>query len=174
MTLNPITALSEQLQKLITEHGSAAILREHLALFKDQVVVLEKQSVALEKKIAVLESDKLLMHTKMKDLEVINEQLKDDNSDLRKQAETHNNPVASGSLGKIKERILLFLATEHDDVTAEQLAQAISVNSQVVLFYLEELKQTKMVYDMLNTMRPTRWRLWHEGRRYLVERSLIK
>lgn len=47
MSLNPITALSEQLQKLINEHGSAAILRDHLALFKDQVLLLEKENLRL-------------------------------------------------------------------------------------------------------------------------------
>jgi protein-arginine kinase activator protein McsA len=47
MSLNPITALSEQLQKLINEHGSAAILRDHLALFKDQVLLLEKENTRL-------------------------------------------------------------------------------------------------------------------------------
>lgn len=48
MTLNPIAAVSEQLQKLITEHGSAAILRERLALFVDKVSHLEKENADLK------------------------------------------------------------------------------------------------------------------------------
>ncbi len=63
MNINPITALSEQLQKLITEHGSAIILRDHLALFKDKLIMSEKEfsaltieNVKLKDKIETLES----------------------------------------------------------------------------------------------------------------------
>jgi hypothetical protein len=48
MNLNPVVALSEQFQKLINEHGSAAILRDNLAFFKTQIEALEKQIKKLE------------------------------------------------------------------------------------------------------------------------------
>jgi hypothetical protein len=51
MNLNPIVALSEQLQKLLNERGSSAILRDHLALFKDQVLMLEKENLRLVNEI---------------------------------------------------------------------------------------------------------------------------
>ena len=56
MNLNPITALSEQLEKLINEHGSAAILRDHLAMFKDQVMILEKKAAMLETENTIAKS----------------------------------------------------------------------------------------------------------------------
>ena len=46
--------LSDQLQKLITEHGSAAILRDHLALFKDQLTMADKKISMLESENAIL------------------------------------------------------------------------------------------------------------------------
>jgi cell division protein FtsB len=63
MTLNPITVLSEQLQKL-------AIHRNHLALFKDQVVLLEK-------KAALLESENAELKAKVEQLTKDNEELRD-------------------------------------------------------------------------------------------------
>jgi uncharacterized protein with PIN domain len=69
MNLNPITALSEQLQKLITEHGSSTILRDHLALFKDQVVLLEKKS-------ALLETENTMLKAENEKLKLENQQLK--------------------------------------------------------------------------------------------------
>jgi hypothetical protein len=58
MSLNPITALSEQLQKLINERGSSAILRDHLALFKDQVSLLEKENLRLVDECGIYKIDK--------------------------------------------------------------------------------------------------------------------
>lgn len=82
MGLNPITALSEQLQKLINEHGSAAILRDHLALFKDQVALLEKKATALESEHIVLKGEnqklKLDLEISQKDNEELRSKIQED------------------------------------------------------------------------------------------------
>lgn len=94
MSLNPITALSEQLQKLINEHGSASILRDHLALFKDQVVLLEKENAALTEKIKVLQSEK--------------EQLTKDNEELRSKIQEYDQqtkqPAKKADMSKVYRR----------------------------------------------------------------------
>lgn len=76
MTLNPITALSEQLQKLINEHGSAAILRDHLALFKDQVVILEKKAALLVSENTILKAENTELKAKVNQLTKDNEELR--------------------------------------------------------------------------------------------------
>jgi hypothetical protein len=56
--------LPELVEKLINEHGSAAILRERLAFIRDQAQILEKQNaqlqqenVTLKKRVAELETE---------------------------------------------------------------------------------------------------------------------
>jgi hypothetical protein len=44
------------IDKLITEHGSASILRDHLALLRDQAKVLEKENTDLKKRVSELET----------------------------------------------------------------------------------------------------------------------
>jgi len=50
--MNPLTAI----EKWISEHGSAASLRDHLALVKEQMAAVEKQKVACETAKSELES----------------------------------------------------------------------------------------------------------------------
>jgi len=83
MTLNPITALSEQLQKLINEHGSASILRDHLAMFKDQVLLLEKKTTLSGSENAVLKR-------KLEESESKINKLTKDNEELRNKIQIHD------------------------------------------------------------------------------------
>jgi hypothetical protein len=57
MDFKPIKLLTDQFEKLITEHGSAAILRDHLALFRDQIKLLGEKIETLEKENARLKTD---------------------------------------------------------------------------------------------------------------------
>jgi hypothetical protein len=54
MDFNPIKLLTEQIEKLITEHGSAAILAEHVSLLKTRIDTLIYQIETLEKQNADL------------------------------------------------------------------------------------------------------------------------
>ena len=53
MSLNPFTAI----EKLITEHGSAAILRERLALASDQYAALERRISELTNALETLRAE---------------------------------------------------------------------------------------------------------------------
>jgi len=44
-------SLVDAISKLITEHGSAEILRTHLALIRDQASVIEKENADLKKQL---------------------------------------------------------------------------------------------------------------------------
>jgi hypothetical protein len=41
--MNPITALFDPIEKLITEHGSAVIQEKHIALLREQIAILKEK-----------------------------------------------------------------------------------------------------------------------------------
>lgn len=69
MKLNPITALSDLLGKLVVEHGSAVITEKNLAYLRDQLT-------AAEKEIDRLTTDNENLKAKTENLTTENEQLK--------------------------------------------------------------------------------------------------
>jgi hypothetical protein len=73
MSLNPITALSKQLEKLINEHGSAAILRERLALFVDKISQLEKENADLKTELHKTHEECIRLRSQIKNQSVANE-----------------------------------------------------------------------------------------------------
>ncbi len=77
-----IVALSEQIQKLLNERASSAVLREHLALFKDRAVDLEKRT-------AMLTSENEILKTENADLKMKSEQLTKDNAELKKKIQDY-------------------------------------------------------------------------------------
>lgn len=54
MELNPIKAISVELERLVIEHGSAVIQEKHIALLKEQLALLSEKFSVLE-----LENQKL-------------------------------------------------------------------------------------------------------------------
>ena len=50
-----LTSIAAQINKLITEHGSAEVLAKHLAFIRDQAQSLEKENVDLKKRVSELE-----------------------------------------------------------------------------------------------------------------------
>lgn len=78
--MNPLKALLDSFDHLINERGSAAILRERLALAADQYSTLEKENAALKEENAKLRTDneelrgKIQQYEKLKS-EVFNKSL---------------------------------------------------------------------------------------------------
>jgi len=66
----------DQIEKLINEHGSAAILRDHLALFKDQVLSTEAKITDLTNKVQMLDQEKAVLNAKVSQLTKDNEELR--------------------------------------------------------------------------------------------------
>ena len=56
------------IEKLITEHGSAAILRERIALIAQQYSALEKENATLKQQVASLESEKTQIKNQLEKL----------------------------------------------------------------------------------------------------------
>jgi len=66
----------DQIEKLINEHGSAAILRDHLAFFKDQVLLTEAKITDLTNKVQMLDQEKAVLNAKVSQLTKDNEELR--------------------------------------------------------------------------------------------------
>lgn len=63
--MNPLAII----EKWISEHGSAASLRDHLALVKEQMTALEKENTALKEKVKNLEIDNQDLRAKVAESE---------------------------------------------------------------------------------------------------------
>lgn len=160
MTINPLVSLLDKAQELIKEHGSASILRDHLALVKEQVMIREKEVVSLKEGLKLLEEERNSLNHRIKALE-----------ERLKQYESKN--VNKAELNSTEVKILMCLANQEHRVSASTIARDIAVNVQLVEFHLTELKNLKMVHDLLTIGRPATWTLHHEGRRYLIAHNLV-
>ena len=145
MTLNPITALLEPLEKLITEHGSAVIQEKHIALLREQLTILKDQLSILGQKLTKLETE--------------NETLKSYNQTLQEQVEHYKLTVQKYQqphdtlLDKEKIDILLFLNPRHDESMTYHIAQSLNVSEDVALYHLEELRKQKLIREGLPIVR---------------------
>lgn len=75
--------LLDGLEKLINEHGSAAILKERIALLNEQHTRVQQLVITLQEQISILNRE--------------NERLKLDNSQLQKQIEDYENALSHKS-----------------------------------------------------------------------------
>ncbi len=163
-------SLFDGIEKLITEHGSAAILKERIALAADQYAALEKKLSDAELRAKELESEN-------QRLELDNFKLKEKIRDLEKQlSENHD----KSSLEEVRERILI-LVSQHEDITDAQVARAVGVGEQLATFHLMELEKIKLVdsmhiagSDWTGTRSRTEWYITQAGRSYLVSHGLLK
>src|SRR5688500_18162519 len=97
--------LLDGLEKLITEHGSAAILKERIALANDKYAALEKKLFDSELKTKQLESEK-------QRFELDNFKLKEQVRNLEQQlTERHGQ-----RLEDIREKLLMALSSGQDTV----------------------------------------------------------
>jgi DNA-binding transcriptional ArsR family regulator len=154
--------LLDGLEKLINEHGSAAILKERIALANDKYAALETKLSESESRVKQLESEK-------QNLELDNYKLKEKVSNLEHQL----NDKQDNRLEEIREKILTALSSGHE-LTATQIAAAMRVSEQLVTFHLEELGKMRLVSaTRFYTGRPTIWKLAQDGRGYLINRGSL-
>jgi len=162
MSLNPIVALSEQVQKLINEHGSATILRDHLALFKDQVIILEK-------KMTLLESENIILKTENSNLKTKSVELEKDITKLRSKIQKYEH-LHNGLLDETAKNILNKLFETNREITINSLTKFLNSKESVVQYHIDNLLKNKLITKgprMLNG--PTTYLITKEGRKYVVE-----
>jgi len=173
MTFNPITALSEQLQKLITEHGSAAILRDHLALFKDQLIVREKEFVALaaenaklKDKIKALESQ---FDNATKEIERQNQIIK-----------TLQGVQSTKKYDPITNKVIKLFFDAGRELSVNEVASILSIDINTIRYHFDLILQDKLIIQTqsefesswINESSPAMYDLTPHGRKYIVENKI--
>jgi len=167
MTLNPIVALSYQLQKLINEHGSASTLREHLTLFRDHVINLEK-------KLAISESENAVLEIENSRLKSEAQNLKEKNAELSNKIQNYENFAHSDLLDDSKIKILVHLAKQNSSIPEGSISASIGLSHHLTLFHIVELLSKDMAQRSHNPFGgPNYLSLSHNGRRYLSEHKLL-
>jgi FtsZ-binding cell division protein ZapB len=179
-----------EVEKLINEHGSAAILKERIALANDKYAALEMKATDLTEKIAVLEAEKSVLQNEKSVLQAENERLKLDNEQLTSQIQNlnttlsgHDNPLDEQKVNILK---LLF---KQDNLQTEQIAQSLNIELQVARFHLEEMKadielikrtsisvprierRTEGIIHHFDSV-PV-WAIGQKGRKYLIENGHV-
>lgn len=153
--------LLDGFEKLINEHGSAAILKERIALANDKYAALEQKLSASELRAKELESENQgLRH----DLEEAQVQIQN----LKSITEQSHGP----RLEEIREKLLLLL-TEHSDITASQIAGAAAIHSQLIKFHLTDMEAKGFVHGSYFVGGDTEWSISQDGLGYLVRHGLL-
>lgn len=144
--------LLDGFEKLINEHGSAAILKERIELANDKYAALERKAAELAEE---------------------NRRLRAENDDLRARAPAA--PVAphGPEIDETAEKILVLLSKQ-TDLPQRRIAQQLGLTEELAAFYLEELENGNIIYGSHSTISATEYSLNQEGRRYLIKKGLLK
>lgn len=151
----------DSIEKLINEHGSAVILRERVALAKDQYDALEKKNDSLIEENGTLRSHVDLLSTE-------NAQLKDKVATLEKQLAKG----AAGEMNDVEVKILTLLA-KHRRLSCDQIASACGISAVRASHHLGKLDDGNFVSATLNMMTGATYVLDERGTQYLVEHDLV-
>lgn len=153
--------LLDGFEKLITEHGSAVILRERIALANDKYAVLEQKLADSELRVKNLESDNQALRSDI-------QEAKFEIQNLKKVSEKSRND----RLDEVKEKILALLAAQ--DCFENNIVQALGISAQVAKFHLQDLSEMQFIYKSLSMSgQQFPWQLAQEGRGYLAKHGLL-
>jgi predicted RNase H-like nuclease (RuvC/YqgF family) len=151
----------EGLEKIINEHGSATILRERLALAREQH---EAQIGALESAREKLTAEREVLSAQLKDAQAEIQRLKKQVASLRPEAGLSEEEVG----------ILKMLASQDCELTAQLIAQASGSNITRVEFFLRKLEDGRFIDGRhYYTGQASSYQIAHGGRGYLMHRGLV-
>lgn len=151
-----------EIERLITEHGSASILRERLALAADQHAVLEK-------KVSELQSDNDNLRAQLKQSQNENEKLKEF---VASRTDKPND------FEETTHRILKIFFDRSEDVSVDQVAQQIGVEQGMVEYHFDLIReggfiiQTRVGIETLDGSSPPMYGITPEGRKYVVKNKI--
>ncbi|HEX5057553.1 MAG TPA: hypothetical protein VFX02_13785 [Gammaproteobacteria bacterium] len=140
--------LLDGFEKLINEHGSAVILKEHIALANDKYA-------ALERKAAEFEAE--------------NKNLKLEVQELRKKLDAFEGATArtDDELDENGQKILLLLSKSRALETAH-IAHSLEISTELAEFHVEELSNAGFISGSYSFYEDASYSLDQEGRRYLI------
>jgi uncharacterized protein (DUF3084 family) len=149
------------LEKLITEHGSATVLRERLALAREQH---DSEVDALKSERDKVAAERDLLGTKLKDAQAEIQQLKQQVERLRPR----------DGLEDLEVSILKLLAEARHDLTAHDVARSLGAGITKIQFHLTQLEQGGFISGAhYYTGKASAYSIAHAGRGYLVQRGLV-
>jgi chromosome segregation ATPase len=159
-------AIFDYIEKLITEHGSAAILREQVALARSEFAVLERKnrdlstaSAECKQAVARLEADNKALHSQVQNLQ-------QEKRDLEKQL-SHK----SGSLDPTQIEILKLLS-DGDTWTAGELAGRLQIHRARAEHFLSVLVTNRFVSGVYSMGDDAGYIIDSKGNEYLVVNGL--
>lgn len=150
------------IERLINEHGSAGILRERLALAKDE-------HAALEKKVATLAKENADLRRQNQSLELDNQELNEQIGNLKKQL----SDVQGEALDKDSESIIALLATK-PGLPLKAIAATLGMHPTKAEHFLNGLYRNEYVGisgDYVSGVRT--YRLYPKGQEYAVKRGFV-
>ena len=158
--------LLDGFEKLITEHGSAAILKERIALANDKYATLEQKLAASELRSNNFEADN-------QRLKIDLEKAKVEIQNLKKLTEQPH----GSRLEEVKEKVLCLIS-QRENTSIQAIIQHLAVSEQLALFHLGDLQTAKLIRNstrltVMGLPPPTTYALTQEGRRYLVTHGLL-
>jgi response regulator of citrate/malate metabolism len=104
-------------------------------------------------------------------LEEENRKLKDENCELKKKL---HDVTGVDKLDEIEEKILVFLSSSNQELTAQMIASDLGLNLTRVEYYLRKMWEAKLVFSNdYSTGRPSEYYLAQKGREYLVKNNLL-
>lgn len=121
-----------EIERLINEHGSAAIMKDRLALASDQYSALEKKLFEANASVEQLKSENESLHLDLKKAEVKIRNLEE------KFIQCHSNP-----LEEIEIHILKLISDTSK--TAKEISELLNIGEEVIKFQLEELKNKNII-----------------------------
>ena len=153
----------KMLEKLINEHESAKILKEKFGLNDGQIVSLQNEFSSLVQENEKLKSENNLLRSSL-------EQAKQEAVRLEKILDTDTKSNAPGDINDISKHILKKLFEGTGETTAEDFAQFMDVQVDLIEQNIEELLDKNLIeYGSLMMGEPATYMISEEGRKYVVE-----
>jgi predicted transcriptional regulator len=126
--------------------------------------VMDEKIKTLEKEISKIENERDGLRARCSSLEK-------ENADLRTQIQAVLAPRQRRS--SIEEDILGYLWNK-DAQYAVDVGRVLSMVKDKAAFHLDELEKAELVHCQINMFNPPRYVLTQEGKRYLLDKGLVK
>lgn len=160
-----LKTLFAPIEKLITEHGSASILREHINLLKEKFSFLEKENSSFKEKSKELESQLDNATKEIKSLKKLNQEL---------QGAAYQEKE---KLDEVPEQILQQFFDAERDLPLEHFTSSLSLKANIVkhnfdiLLNLEYINYASAGLDLPGLNGFTQYSITAKGRKYIIENT---
>jgi phage shock protein A len=151
----------KKVEDLIKEHGSASVLRDHVALLREQFAISEKKITSLEEKAKQLESE---LKNCAEEKKRLNEIIK-----------TFQENQGVKQLDKITEKALQLFFDKAKKLDVEYLSSSLSLQQSVVNHHLDILRKNKMILQtragakIMGIESTPGFSITSKGREYVIE-----